>query len=165
MELFYRAATSADIPGLCKLAIISYGQFRNVLSEDNFINLNTYISNERSYIDLLNIAKCFVCEKDCEIIGMAYIVPHGNPTDIFQLDWSYIRMVGVHPDYSGRGIARTLTQFCIDYAMLTGEKVIALHTAEFMNAARFMYEKIGFIRASEIEPRFGKKYWLYKFEL
>lgn len=63
-------------------------------------------------------------------------MPSDNPTEIFDADWSYIRMVGVLPDYQGKGIAKQLTQFCIEYAKQSKEKVIALHTSEFMNAAR-----------------------------
>ncbi|HTA61317.1 MAG TPA: GNAT family N-acetyltransferase, partial [Bacteroidia bacterium] len=95
------------------------------------------------------------------IIGMAYIVSSGNPWDIFKAEWSYIRMVGVNPAYGGQGIAKALTSMCINHAVKTNEKIIALHTSEFMNAARHIYESLGFKILQPIEPRFGKKYWLY----
>jgi ribosomal protein S18 acetylase RimI-like enzyme len=34
-----------------------------------------------------------------------------------------------------------------------------------MNAARHIYEKIGFKIIKELEPRLGKKYWLYELTL
>lgn len=40
-----------------------------------------------------------------------------------------------------------------------------LHTSEMMGAARHIYESLGFKKLREIEPRYGKKYWLYKLEL
>lgn len=92
---------------------------------------------------------------------MAYLVSKGNPTDIFDKDWCYIRMVGVDPKYSGNGIGKKLTQMCIEYAKKNNEQIIALHTSEFMNKARHIYEKIGFKVIKELAPRYGKKYWLY----
>jgi len=45
------------------------------------------------------------------------------------------------------------------------EKTIALHTSEFMDAARHIYEGLGFIMVKEIPPRYGKRYWLYRLDL
>ena len=96
---------------------------------------------------------------------MAYLVPHGHPWDIFKSEWCYMRMVGVNPAYQGRGIARTLIQQCIDRAISSGEKTMALHTSEFMDAARHIYESFGFTILQDMEPRFGKRYWLYTKQL
>ena len=165
MELKYRIGTLDDKEKLQELGLISFGQFRDILTEGNWHKLHSYLSAESSYSELLSKSTCFVCEINDELIGMAYLVPKGNPTDIFQADWSYIRMVGVNKAYEGMGIGKKLTQMCIDYARETNEQVVALHTSEFMNAARYIYEKIGFTQLKEIEPRFEKKYWLYVLEL
>ena len=74
-------------------------------------------------------------------------------------------MVGVHPDFGGKGIGKMLTQMCIDFAKSSNEKVIALHTSEYMNVARHIYESLGFKQIRELEPRYGKRYWIYKLEL
>jgi ribosomal protein S18 acetylase RimI-like enzyme len=96
---------------------------------------------------------------------MAYLIPHGNPTELFEDGWAYIRMVGVNPLHEGKGIAQELTRVCIRQAEENGERVIALHTSEFMHAARHIYEKNGFRVLKEIAPRFGKRYWLYTLSL
>jgi ribosomal protein S18 acetylase RimI-like enzyme len=161
MNFQYREGTVNDIPKLQALGIVSYGQFQHTLSPDNWHRMYTFLTAANTYPDLFQHSKCFVCVNDEELVGMAYLVPAGHPTDIFQTDWSYIRMVGVQPGYEGNGIGKKLVQLCIDHAKKTGEKVIALHTSEFMDAARHLYEKIGFKKIKELEPRFGKKYWLY----
>jgi ribosomal protein S18 acetylase RimI-like enzyme len=74
-------------------------------------------------------------------------------------------MVGVNPSYAGRGIARQLTETCIKKAKELGEKTVALHTSEFMDAARHLYESIGFRVLKEIPERLGKKYWLYTLDI
>jgi ribosomal protein S18 acetylase RimI-like enzyme len=100
-----------------------------------------------------------------KIVGTAYIIPSGNPTDLFKKEWSYIRMVSVNPNYQGQGIAKALTKMCIAFAKQNKEKTIALHTSEFMDAARHIYENMGFKILKEIPALFGKKYWLYTLEL
>ena len=164
-QLVYREGTMSDVDQLQRLGILSYGQFQSILSSENWEKFNGNLQDRQKFIDILKVAKCYVCEKYGEIVGVAYIVPSGNPTDIFQSNWSYIRMVGVNPKCKGNGIGKKLTQMCIDFAKENKETIIALHTSEFMNAARHIYESIGFKQIKEIEPLFGKKYWLYQLEI
>jgi ribosomal protein S18 acetylase RimI-like enzyme len=99
-----------------------------------------------------------------KIIGMAFLVPKGNPTDIYKKEWCYIRFVSVDPDFGGQGIGKELTKQCIVHAEKNNESVIALHTSEIMKTAMHIYESLGFKVYSEIEPRLGKRYWLYTME-
>lgn len=161
----YREGTLNDIEQLQQLGIIAYSQFQNDLTTENWNTFNSNLQDKQKFIDIIKIAKCFVCVLNNEIIGVAYIIPSGNPTNLFQSDWSYIRMVAVNPKYQGNGIAKNLTSMCIDFAKRNGEKIIALHTSEFMNAARHIYESLGFRKLKEIPPLFGKKYWLYTYTL
>lgn len=92
---------------------------------------------------------------------MAFFVPCGNPTDIYQEHWSYLRFVTVLPTFQGRGIGRELTNRCIDLAKRRGEKFLALHTSEMMPAAIHLYESVGFKLLKELPIRLGKRYWLY----
>lgn len=43
--------------------------------------------------------------------------------------------------------------------------IVALHTSEMMAAARHIYEDLGFKEVREMNPRYGKKYFLYKLVL
>jgi len=161
----YRIASLSDKEQLKSLAVISYGQFYNLLTPENSKALSDSLNNDDKLIELLTISTCYVCLDEDVIIGMAHIIPNGNPSDIFKTEWSYIRMVGVNPKYQGQGIAKSLTKMCIDKAKQTKEKTIALHTSEFMDAARHIYESLGFKVLHEIAPRLGKKYWLYTLDL
>lgn len=165
MRLKFREGNTNDKEQLKELALISYGDFEKALTGENWNLLYKNLKSENSYSNILEIAKCFVCQIENKIIGVAYIVPSGNPTEIFESDWSYIRMVGVNPKYRGNGIGKKLTQNCIAYARQNNEQIIALHSSEFMDAARYLYERLGFKRIKEIEPIFGKKYWLYHLRL
>jgi ribosomal protein S18 acetylase RimI-like enzyme len=164
-KLSFRTGTISDADQLQDLRITAYGQFQSALTPDNWTIFNSNLQDRQKFIDVFKIAKCFVCLDGDKIIGVAYIIPSGNPTDLFKADWSYIRMVGVNPKYRGQGISKTLTKMCIDHATQNNEKTIALHTSEFMDAARHVYESLGFKVLKEIPPLFGKKYWLYTLDL
>ncbi len=164
-KLFYRSGSLEDFNQLKDLGIASYGQYAKNLTSENWERLNKFLHDENSLLDLLQNSSPFVCVDNSRIVGMAYLLSSGHPTEIYQQDWSYIRMVGVHPDYAGKGIAKKLTQLCIKKAKACNEKTIALHTSEFMDAARHIYESLGFKILKEIPPRYGKKYWLYTLEL
>jgi ribosomal protein S18 acetylase RimI-like enzyme len=164
-NIAYREGSIKDKEQLKKLGIVSYAQFSNILTPDNWATLNTFLHDENKLLDLINKSKIYVALDQDEIIGMAYIIPNGNPWDIFKGEWSYIRMLGVNPEYQGQGVAKTLIKMCINQAKQTNEETIALHTSEFMNAARHIYEGLGFRILREVEPRFGKKYWLYTLDL
>ncbi len=162
-ELTYRAANKADIEQLMALGLVAYGQLVPQLSADGWEQMKTGIGNTEMWQDLLSKAKGFVCcTSNNAIVGMAFLIPHGNPWgDIYPEDWSYIRMVGVHPEFGGSGIGRSLVTQCIDTAKQCGERTIALHTSEVMLAARHIYDGLGFRVVREIASRFGIRYWLY----
>lgn len=163
-HLTYRTGTSEDVDQLQQLAVTAYGEFQSALTPDNWAVFAGGKSREKIE-SLFNKSTCFVCLDGETIVGVAYIISSGNPTDLFKAEWSYVRMVGVHPAYRGQGIARTLMDLCIDFARAAGETTIALHTSEFMDAARHIYEAMGFRIVEEIPDLFGKKYWLYVLQL
>jgi ribosomal protein S18 acetylase RimI-like enzyme len=166
VNIQYRQGTKNDLQGLKELAIKSWSPFRKELTQENWNSSFQTITNVKTYEELLEKSTCIVCVAgDDTIVGMAFLVPNGNPTDIYLKEWSYIRFVSVDPMFAGRGIGRKLTTLCIEKAKENGEKVIALHTAEIMNNARHIYESLGFEILREIDQRLGKRYWLYKLEL
>jgi ribosomal protein S18 acetylase RimI-like enzyme len=166
INLTYKQGTIDDLNELKQLAIKSWGQFQSKLTSDNWEKLYNSLTDDKTYTELLDKSNCIVCTSDQgKIIGMAFLVPNGNPTDIYDKEWSYIRFVSVDPDFGGQGIGRKLTAMCIETARHNKEKAIALHTSEFMDKARHIYETLGFTLLKEIDQRLGKRYWLYKLDL
>ena len=159
-KLLYRKAEVGDIPGLKALGLAAFGQFCSVLTEKDWKDFSAFLDDEANYWKLLEDATCFLCQCDELIVGMAFLIPSGHPTDLFDANWSYIRMVGVHPEYQGRGIAKRLTHLCLNVARRTNEEVVALHTSDFMDTARHIYEKAGFRSVKELK-RYGRTYWVY----
>ena len=162
----FRQGNNGDVEQLRLLGLASWGPFQNTLTPDNWEKLFSNLNRKETYVELLQQSHCIVCqEHGGAIIGMAFLVPSGHPTDIYPADWCYIRFVSVHPEHSGKGIGRRLTEKCIEMAKSNHEKMIALHTSEMMNKARHIYESLGFTILRELEPRLGKKYWLYTLSL
>jgi ribosomal protein S18 acetylase RimI-like enzyme len=141
----YRKGNINDLNAIMKLALKTWTEFKSELTTENWLNLHKTITTEKTFIDLLEKSYSVVCENENEeIIGMSFLVPKGNPTEIYDKNWCYIRFVTVNPKFSGNGIGKKLTENCIQFAKQNGEKIVALHTSEMMTKARHIYEKLGF---------------------
>lgn len=151
---------------LIQLGIVSYSEtFRKHFSEENFALFKKNIADKEMWLDLFRVSECFVCFHATKIVGVAYFIPSGNPWKFFDKEWSYIRLVAVLPEFQGNGIAKRLTIMCIEEAKKRNEKIIALHTSEIQNAARHIYEKMGFKILRPLDKIYGIQYWIYKYSL
>ncbi|NRD19827.1 GNAT family N-acetyltransferase [Winogradskyella eckloniae] len=163
-EFYYRRADDSDFEQLKALGKASYAEFSTVLTKANWDKMNAFLNSDTGLKQRIAQSTVFVCELDSVIIGMIYLVAGGHPTTLFKADWSYIRFLGVHPKQRGKGIGKTLTELCIAHAKDTQETHVALHTSEFMDAARNIYETRGFKKDKTIQY-LGKTYWVYLLEL
>jgi ribosomal protein S18 acetylase RimI-like enzyme len=161
----YRPADNHDLPALVELGLDSYGRLKKNITTENWTKMETLLKSDQTFPLLIRDCHSFVCEENGQLLGMAYLVPSGNPTKVYSADTSYIRMVGVHPDAGGKGIAQALTKLCIDKAKKTGERMISLHSAEIMYDARHIYEKLGFQKIRLLDEHYGLVYWLYEMNL
>jgi ribosomal protein S18 acetylase RimI-like enzyme len=66
-----------------------------------------------------------------------------------------MRILAVHPDSRGRGYGRLLVQDCIARAQALQVAAIYLYTGSFMQAARQLYESLGFRRAPQYDKEPG----------
>ena len=163
--MMYHNANENDLEALRSLGLASYGRLKKEMSDKNWLKMEALLTSDQTFPVLVKDCFAFVCEENNRLIGMAFLVPGGNPTKIYSTDTSYIRMVGVHPDAGGKGIAQALTRLCMDKAIETGEKTISLHSAEVIYAARHIYEKLGFKKIRLLDEHYGLKYWLYQFDI
>lgn len=163
--MLYRAAEEKDLEALNALALASYGQLKTYLTPANWKKMQGVLTSTDNFPLMIHNSFGFVCEEAGSLLGMAFLVPSGNPTKIYSKETSYIRMVGVHPTAVGNGIAQTLTSLCMEKAVTTGEHTISLHSAEIMFAARHIYEKLGFKKVRLLDTHYGLQYWLYSYEI
>lgn len=161
--MIVREGNINDLAQVMHLALETWRQFESVLEQEGWNQMHSILKTEQNFVDLITQSHGFLCEtEDGELIAMSFLVPSGNPTEIYGKDESYIRFVTVSPQHTGKKLGQILTEKCIDKARELNEKVIRLHTSDMMPAARHIYEKLGFEIVRELEPVFDKRYWLYE---
>ncbi len=163
--MLYRRAEEKDLKALPALALASYGQLRTYLKPADWKKMQAALTAPENFPKMIADSYGFVCEEDGRLLGMAFLIPSGNPTKIYSKETSYIRLVGVHPSAVGNGIAQELTRLCMEKASATGEHFISLHSAEIMFAARHIYEKLGFKKIRLLDSHYSLQYWLYQYEI
>ncbi|HTF89067.1 MAG TPA: GNAT family N-acetyltransferase [Planctomycetota bacterium] len=94
--------------------------------------------------------RCFVAEKDGEIVGAVFIVE--KSASVAQL-----RMLYVEPGARGLGIGRQLVSECVSFSRKAGYGSLVLWTNDVLHAARHLYEEAGFVLIEEQKhDDFGK---------
>jgi ribosomal protein S18 acetylase RimI-like enzyme len=96
------------------------------------------------------IADVYVALVDGRIVGSATLELgeriDGDEDPPLAPDEAHLRMLGVHPDARGRGVARALMDTCFEAARAAGRDRMTLHTTQRMPIAQAMYEAMGFHR-------------------
>lgn len=77
---------------------------------------------------------------------------------------SGMRLLGVDPAFRNAGAGKALTNACIQLARAQGHAEVILHTTAAMRVAWTLYEKLGFVRAEELDF-LQEEYPVYGFRL
>jgi GNAT superfamily N-acetyltransferase len=101
-------------------------------------------------------AEQIVAELDADIVGTVLLYPAG---EIFYvpdqapvtIEWPEVRLLAVAPDARGRGVGLALMEECVRRARRSKSTALTLHTIEMMQAARRLYDRMGFVRAPELD--------------
>ncbi|PYN90848.1 MAG: N-acetyltransferase [Candidatus Rokuibacteriota bacterium] len=100
-------------------------------------------------------AEQLVAERDGDIVGTVLLypprrmeLPKGGG---LEMPWPEVRLLAVAPAERGGGVGTALMQECVRRARRAGARVLSLHTTEMMAAALRMYERMGFVRAPELD--------------
>jgi ribosomal protein S18 acetylase RimI-like enzyme len=113
----------------------------------------SYLSNIMDIRSRLNVAELIVAEVNGKLAGTVTL--YSNPARAVEegwpAGWAGVRLLGVLPEYRGRGIGRALMEECIKRCRNSGIHTLGLHTSELMDVARRMYEKMGFRRIPELD--------------
>jgi ribosomal protein S18 acetylase RimI-like enzyme len=112
-----------------------------------------YVARIADIAERAHVATVLVAVVDGVIAGSATLelTERIRPSSTGPLapDEAHLRMVGVSPEYRGRGIARQLVNACIDLARAAGKRRLTLDTAPVMVAAQRLYASMGFTPTPE----------------
>jgi ribosomal protein S18 acetylase RimI-like enzyme len=144
--MIIREALESELPAIRELRINAYREHAQKIPEDHWKVLKRSISSDA---DIQAGANCLVAEIEGEIVGSVALFP--PKTDAYkglvdELDHPEIRMLCVSEKARGKGVASKLIAECIQRAKAKGFQTIGLHTADFMESAIKLYERLGFDR-------------------
>jgi predicted N-acetyltransferase YhbS len=106
-------------------------------------------------LDEVGSAEQLVAEHEGTIVGTVLLYPprrmQVSRSESLEMPWPEVRLLAVAPAARGRGVGAALMQECVRRVRKTGGRVLSLHTTDVMQTALRMYERLGFVRAPELD--------------
>lgn len=141
-----RRARHQEIPEIADLTAAALESFRGSVPDKV---LGLYIDYSSDVAGRWDSGEILVAENGGRIAGtVTYSVRYATDRAL-PAGWATFRSLMVHPAASDRGIGRLLVDHCIDAARRSGAPALGIHTADFMTAARRIYDHAGFSRCPE----------------
>jgi ribosomal protein S18 acetylase RimI-like enzyme len=160
-----RDARPEELDSIAVLLKDAYQQYRDFLPPAVW---QDYLENIMDLRSRWEEAQLIVAELSGQLAGAVTLYLTTDHSEGSWPDgWAGVRLLGVDPEYRGRGIGQALMDECVRRCKKLGIKTIGLHTTELMDVAKKMYEKMGFTRIPDFDyhPRPGVTVMAYKLDL
>jgi GNAT superfamily N-acetyltransferase len=154
-NLHIREARDSERGAMVDVTLAAYEEYSAIIPSPHW---EEYQQDIRDTITQDDQAERIVAEQDGVVVGSVILYPAGtvfhlSDEQAVTLQHPEIRLLAVAPAYRRRGIGVALVEACIERARQVGVEAITLHTIEFMQVAMRMYERMGFVRAPELDFR------------
>jgi predicted N-acetyltransferase YhbS len=150
-RLKIRDARSKDHDAARKITISAFQQYAAVMPPPRW---EGYRENILATLTDVALAQQIVAEKEGVIVGSVLLYPPGTAFSIPDegpLACPEVRLLAVAPEARSQRIGGALMQECIRRARSLGASCLNLHTTDMMQVAKQMYERMGFVRAPELD--------------
>jgi ribosomal protein S18 acetylase RimI-like enzyme len=126
----------------------AYQQYENIIHPEAW---KSYLEDIMDVRSRLGKSDLIIAELNHRLAGAVTLYLDGSHSfpEAWPRGWAVVRLLAVHPEYRGQDIGRALMEECIHRCHQAKVAAIGLHTAEVMNVARQMYERMGFVRMPE----------------
>jgi len=147
-----RDTRPADRAAVEAVTLAAYAEYATPMRE----LWSVYRANIVATLADVEPAEQIVAEQDGAVIGAALLYPAGHVVTTpdgaqIALRWPEIRLLAVAPGARGRGVGAALVKECLRRARLADAPTVTLHTTDLMRAALRLYERLGFVRAPELD--------------
>jgi GNAT superfamily N-acetyltransferase len=150
-RLKIRDARSEDRDAARKITLSAFQQYAALMPPPRW---EGYRENILATLTDVAPAQNIVAEKEGVILGSVLLYPPGTAFSIpdeAPLTCPEVRLLAVASEARGQGIGTALMKECIRRARRFGAACLNLHTTDMMQVAMRMYERMGFVRAPELD--------------
>jgi ribosomal protein S18 acetylase RimI-like enzyme len=162
----FRDAREDELDALSTLIRAAYVEYESSYPPAVWPRYYEAVGNTR---DLPDAAELIVAEREGRVVGCVTFYADGRESrqGEWPEGWAGILRLAVPPDERGAGVGRDLVEEAIRRSRERGVKALALHTTVWMDVARNMYERMGFVRVQSFDfhPRPGVIGMGYKLDL
>jgi len=144
-----------------KVLLESYEQYQHTF--EDLDDWHSYYEAIKVSLDNPHIESVLVAKSEDQILGTLQIYgssEHAYDRPELNIQGPIIRLLGVHPEARGKGIATELLKAGLDYARAQQAPSLYLHTSDKMADAIRLYERLGFQR--DFDKQFQNRHVLVK---
>jgi len=147
-----RDARPSDHDVILALTLAAYQEYAPLMPA----HWGGYRQNILSTLADVKPAEQIVAEQHGHMVGTVLLYPAGTVFPSADglpvtLRWPEVRLLAVTPGARGQGVGTALMGECVRRARQAGAAALTLHTTDIMEAAIRLYERMGFMRASELD--------------
>jgi GNAT superfamily N-acetyltransferase len=149
--LHIRDAHDDERDALRDVTLAAYQEYAAILPEP------IWAGYRRQLLATLNAeapAERIVAEQHGAIVGSVLLFPPAAKAytgTAASVDYPEVRLLAVLPGARGRGVGAALIDECARRARRAGATTLGLHTMDMMRTAVRMYERMGFVRAPDLD--------------
>ena len=146
--MIIRIATPTEYPAIAELTVDAYRADGQLVEASPYETELRDVAGRAGRNDIL----VAVGEPDGRILGtVTFVRPGSELIELSRPGEAEFRMLAVDPAAQGRGVGTALVRACVDRATRRGASAVVICTRDIAVGARRMYERLGFVRAPDLD--------------